>query len=69
MSKDASTKLYKKLADFKGTANELSIRTLDRIKVSKASGAFILLTVPTLSFGKKNLRKFEKVKTAFSEQL
>lgn len=40
-SKDASTRLYKKIADFKGTANELSTRVFDRIKVSKASSLHI----------------------------
>lgn len=33
---DTKTKLYKKLIDFRGTANELSTRVLDCIKVSKA---------------------------------
>ncbi|KAL3499420.1 hypothetical protein ACH5RR_038513 [Cinchona calisaya] len=32
---DTKTKLYKKLIDFRGTANELSTRVLDCIKVSK----------------------------------
>lgn len=32
---DTKTKLYKKLIDFRGTANELSARVLDLIKVSK----------------------------------
>ncbi|KAL8556955.1 hypothetical protein ACS0TY_004432 [Phlomoides rotata] len=32
---DETTKMYKKLVDFKGLANELSVRVLDRLKLSK----------------------------------
>lgn len=39
MSQDESNRLYRKLIDFRGTANDLSMCVLDRIKVSKVRNA------------------------------
>lgn len=51
MSQDESNRLYRKLIDFRGTANDLSMCVLDRIKVSKVRNATtFLLSLSLLDF-------------------